>query len=62
MGEFGDEVLYAESRGAIRKAIRQRMPTYRKGQREVVELCFKGATLFIGAMGTVIALVTVLKK
>jgi hypothetical protein len=62
IGEFGGEVLYTESRQAIRKTIRERMPVYRKEQRELVELYFKGVTLFIGAMGTIIALVAVLKK
>jgi hypothetical protein len=58
----GGEVLYTESQQAIIKTIRERMPVYRKEQRELVELYFKGVTLFIGAMGTIIALVAVLKK
>jgi hypothetical protein len=58
-GTFGNELLYTESRQAIRKAVRERMPAYRKERREQVQFYW---SLFIGAMGTIIALVAVLKK
>ena len=59
MSSFGYEVLYDESRKAINKAVRERLPVYRKERREVVQFYW---TLFIGAMGTIIALAAVLKK
>jgi hypothetical protein len=59
MSAFGFEVLYPECRQEIKKAVRERMPVYRKEQREVVQFYW---TLFIGAMGTIIALAAVLKK
>ena len=60
--EFGFEVLYDECRHAIKKAVRERMPAYRREQREGFDMYIKGSTLLIGLIGMVIALVTALKK
>jgi hypothetical protein len=62
INQFGQEVLYDESRKAIKKAIRERMPIYSKEQRELVDLWVKVATLFIAAMGAIMGVVSVLKK
>jgi len=62
MGPFGNVFLRFESRMALRKAMRERSPAYRKERRETWDLVLKGVTLAIGLVGAMTGLVAWLKK
>jgi hypothetical protein len=59
-------VLYADSRRALEKAVRERAPIYRKERREIRELYLKiflqVMTAITGLGGTIIGLISVWKK
>jgi len=59
---FGCAILRFESRTALRKAMRERSPAFRKERRETWDLLLKGATLAIGLVGAMTGLVAMLKK
>jgi hypothetical protein len=59
---FGNDILRFESRQALRKAMRERSPAYRKEQRETWDLLLKGVALAIGLVGATSGLVALLKK
>jgi hypothetical protein len=62
LGTFGNRFFRAESRAALRRAIRERSPAFRKEQRERIDLWLKGGTIIIGLIGATTGLVAVLKK
>lgn len=61
-GTWGDEFLQSDSRAALRKAMRERGPIYRKETREVWDLRIKILTALTGLVGVIIGLVAVLRK
>jgi len=66
IGEFGGKVLYAEMRDAITRAIRERMPLYRKERREIYEFYLKVVlgvgTIITGIGGTLIGILASIRK
>lgn len=64
--DFANLILVPECRSALKKAMRERAPAYRKERREVWELWIKIGTLAVAALtgliGTAIGLVSLLKK
>ncbi len=59
---FGHCVLGYDIRRALRKAIRDRLPAYRKERREFWDFVLKGIAVVIGLIGGISGLVAVLKK
>jgi len=59
--EFGRNILNDESRTALRKAMSERMPAYRKERREYWELWLKAGALVMGIIGTATGFIATLK-
>jgi hypothetical protein len=59
--DFGDRILRDESRTILRKAMRERMPAYRKERREYWELWLKAGALVMGLLGTATGFIVALK-
>jgi hypothetical protein len=64
--KFGSRILERDSRRALQKAIRERVPTYRKERRELYEfylkIIFGVGTAITGIGGTIIGIISILKK
>jgi hypothetical protein len=56
------DVLYRESRRALEKAMRERAPSYRKERREIYEIYSKIVLGMSGLGGTIIGIISILKK
>ena len=61
-GTFGNELLQHESREALIKKVREKLPAYRKERREVLELYTKAGTVIIGIIGAATGMFAVLSK
>jgi hypothetical protein len=65
-GDTRTRFLYSDTRRALRKAIRERAPAYRKERREMQEFYLKFVLGVGGVMtgigGTIIGIISVLKK
>ena len=61
-GTFGNELLHSETREALIRKLREKLPAYRKERREILELYIKSGTVVIGVIGAATGMFAVLRK
>jgi len=62
LGPYGNERLHCDSRAALAKAMRERLPAYRKERREVLQLWINFIAVLTGLVGAATALVVAWRK